>query len=126
MATDNWADILIKVARERRVSERNMDSPGVRNRDTVRSMEGAMDGYKFKYMADDGERVECESCRFKAPLAEVESHSRPVMHLCALCYGSMASLALERPIEYDGATLSTICYVGNAILAALGKQDADQ
>lgn len=71
-------------------------------------------------MTDEATPNECECCQF-SPVAvksyrdHFENRDR---YYCELCAGSLAS-TYSRGGRPDAPVLQTICYVGNAILAAI-------
>ena len=75
---------------------------------------------------DDQQPEECHSCSYETTALTRYEHTtrQGEPHwLCELCAGTLASSALEHPHHYSdgGATLKTICYVGNVILDAIRK-----
>lgn len=72
---------------------------------------------------------ECNSCGFKLEELRAYASTRYLFSgrsgpshkwLCGLCAGTMAGNASEYPEQYpEHQVLATICYVGNAILAAI-------
>ncbi len=90
--------------------------------------------YRFvvnEYMIGDKkhvEYVECESCRYHAPLRTFHTHTEQTKletvkrHLCELCAGSMCSSMTGYPSqhpEFEQAILTVYCT--NALLEKLGK-----
>ena len=73
---------------------------------------------------------ECEACGFTT---EALKHYGPSLGgvckegkwLCDLCAGTFSGSAIDHPSSYRGQTeiLQTICYVGNAVLAALKVEE---
>lgn len=79
---------------------------------------------------DTGERADkpegCDGCGFRTPTLtryyeELSYEGHHAQWLCALCAGTKTGNAARWPDIYaaDASVLQTICYVGNAILAAL-------
>ncbi len=69
---------------------------------------------------------ECNSCGYEtAALTRYERTTRQgePFWFCALCAGTIAGNAAEHPTHFEdaGATLQTICYVGNVILDAIRR-----
>lgn len=72
---------------------------------------------------DDGSCYGCDSCGYLVPL-KVFDHQLfgelSKYHLCWLCANTFAGVSLFYSKE-DRQTLSTICFIGNAILEKLDK-----
>lgn len=77
-------------------------------------------------MSENEQRDECLCCGFspvKVKPFKPTGENTETLYYCALCYGSLAS-RFDRLAREEAPVLQTICYVGNALLAAMrGEPD---
>jgi hypothetical protein len=70
------------------------------------------------------EQKECDACGFATAVEPYDRREGTGQKwLCQLCAATETGAAIEYPRDYVGqlATMQTICYVGNAILAAIER-----
>jgi len=55
----------------------------------------------------------------KGQITQEEYEDNAYKWLCDLCASTLTGTAYDHPTSYDHPMMATVCYVGNAILAAL-------
>ena len=79
----------------------------------------------YKYKTEDGERADCNSCGWPAPLAKFEDSISGDRWLCEVCAQSQVGIFTKYPTQYEYQTREigiAIAQVANLLLDKLGKR----